>query len=96
MEKSITINGKEYKIPEINYGAICRLEELGMDFQDSTKAFSYVRALVALTEDCTLKKATDEIDAHIKNGGNFEDFTPLISAIGESDFFQNLSKKRKK
>ena len=97
MEKSITINGKEYKIPTITYGTLCQLEELGVDFQDvDSKPFSFIRAIVAIATEQSLNKAQEEIDKHIASGGNFEDFMPLFNAIRESDFFQGLSKKRKK
>lgn len=97
MEKSITINGKEYKIPTITYGTLCQLEELGVDFQDvDSKPFSFIRAIVAIATEQSLNKAQEEIDKHLSNGGNFEDFMPLFNAIRESDFFQGLSKKRKK
>lgn len=97
MEKSIIINGKEYKMPKITYGTLCQLEDLGVDFQDvDSKPFSFIRAIVAIATEQSLNKAQEEIDKHLSNGGTFEDFMPLFSAIRESDFFQGLSKKRKK
>lgn len=96
MEKSITINSKEYKVPTINFGTICELEDLGIDFNAmDSKSFNFIRGLVALTIGCNLKKAGEEIDEHISNGGSFDDFVPLIMAVTESDFFQKLAKKHK-
>lgn len=97
MEKSIIINSTEYKIPTINYGTLCELEDLGVDFQDiENKPFKFIRAIVSIATGQGLKKASEEIDKHISNGGSFDDFMPLFDAIRESDFFQGLSKKRKK
>ena len=97
MEKSIIINGNEYKIPTITYGTICELEDLGVNFQDiEGKPFNFIRAIVSIVMEGSIKKATEEIDKHISNGGSLDDFMPLFNAIRESDFFQGLSKKRKK
>lgn len=96
MEKSITINSKEYKVPEINFGTICDLENYGINFTEiENKSFNFIRGLVAYTIGCDGKIASKEISEHINNGGSLEDFMPLITAVTESDFFQNLAKKRK-
>ena len=95
MEKTITINSKEYKIPEFNFETICELEDLGINFQDiSEKSFSFIRGLVAYTTKKTLKNASQEIENHIENGGKLEDFVPLYEAVTNSSFFQNIAKKR--
>lgn len=96
-KKNITINGKEYAIPTINFKAVCELENLGLDFTNvQSRSFNFTCALVAYTIGGDLEKAVNEIDAHIKNGGGLEDFVPLFEAVSKSDFFQNLTKKRKK
>lgn len=97
MEKSIIINSKEYKVPEIDYGAICKLEKLGIDFNDiEGQTFTFIRGLIAYTIGCSIDKANQEIEKHIANGGSFQDFNDLYKAVADSDFFQNLTKKRKK
>ena len=97
MEKSIIINSKEYKVPEINFGAICKLEKLGVNFNDiESQTFNFICGLVAYTIDGSMEKAGKEIDEHIKNGGSVDNFNVLIKAVTDSDFFQNLTKKRKK
>ena len=97
MEKSITINSKEYKVPEINFGAICKLEKLGVNFNDiEGQTFNFICGLVAYTIGADMNKAGKEIDEHISNGGSIQDFMPLIKVVTDSDFFQNLTKKRKK
>ena len=97
MDKSIVINGKEYEIPTINFKAIVKLEQLGVNFQDiETQSMTFINGLVALTVGCSADKASDIIEQHVSNGGAFEDLLSLIEAVQSSDFFQNLSKKRKK
>ena len=97
MEKSIIINGKEYEIPKITYGTLCQLEDFGVDFLSyDAKPFSFIRAIVAIATGESLNKVEEELSLHLSNGGTFDDFMPLFSAIRESDFFQGLSKKQKK
>lgn len=97
MNEKITINGTEYKVPEFNYGAIVRLEKLGVNFNDiESQSFTFICGLVAYTIGCTAEKASEEIDKHLSSDGSFEDFSVLIEAVTKSDFFQRLLKKRKK
>lgn len=97
MKESITINSKEYKVPTFDFGAICDLESLGINFVDvESKSFNFIRGLVALTIGCGIEKANKEINEHLMNGGAIDDFIPLLEAVTKSDFFQQLTKKRKK
>ena len=97
MDKSIIINGTEYDIPKFTFSAICSLERKGLDFQNIEKeSFNFINILVSFVTGVSTQKAADIIDEHIKNGGSLDDFTPLIEALVNSDFFQSLSKKRKK
>ena len=43
------INNSEYRIPELNFNAMCALEELGASFTEmDKKVLSTVRAFLAL------------------------------------------------
>ena len=96
MEKTITINSKEYKVPEINFGTICDLEDLGVNITTiENKSMTFIRGLVALTIGCDTKRAGKEINEHLMNGGSFDDFVALIEAVTNSDFFQKIAKKHK-
>lgn len=95
MEK-ITINGKEFELREIDFNAVCELEDLGMsiiDIKDKTFLFKSIRALVAFVERCDLEKAGKEVEAHLTNKGKINDFTPLFEMVSKSDFFRNLSQQ---
>lgn len=97
MENSIIINSKEYKVPKFDFEAICELEDLGLDFTSiQSKSFSSIRTLVAYVLKTDVKEASKVIEQHIVNGGEITDFTPLLEALGKSDFFQAQAKKRKK
>jgi hypothetical protein len=92
MNKEIIINGKSYKLRKIDFSAICLLEELGFSASDlKSRTFSSIRACFAFHSGLDLIKAGEEIEAHIKNKGKFEDFAPFITSVVESDFFQSLS-----
>jgi hypothetical protein len=93
MKKSIVINSKEYEVPSFDFGSICELEELGLDFNSTKQSFSMIRALVAYTMKCDIETASKEINEHIKTN-SIADFNVLIKALTESDFFQNLTKKQ--
>lgn len=92
MNREIIINGKSYELRKIDFSAICILEDLGFSASDlKGKTFSSIRACFAFHSGLDLIKAGQEIEAHIKNKGKFEDFAPFITSVVESDFFQSLS-----
>ena len=88
--KKITINSKDYNIDKvIDFNGICELEELGLSLSDLKKTkMTSIRALLAYVGEIDTDTAGVEIMEHLKKGGTFEDFTPLINSLVESDFFQ--------
>ena len=88
--KKITINSKDYNIDKgIDFNGICELEDLGLDLSNLKKTkMSSIRALLAYVGGMDTDTAGAEIMEHLKKGGSFEDFTPLINSLVESDFFQ--------
>lgn len=99
MNNNITINGKNYKLPTIDFNAVCDLDDLGFhigDEQTSKKIFGSIRALSAFVMGTDLATAGKEIEEHIKNGGSFDDFAPLFDMINKSDFFTMTEATEKK
>ena len=94
MEKSVIINSKEYKIPEISFKAICEIEELGVDFSKMS-SLKFISGLAAYTMGVDLDTAMNEIEQHIANGGSLDSLTVLSEAVLESSFFQQMTKKKK-
>ncbi len=86
------INNREYRIPELNFNAMCVLEELGASFsQMDKKVLSTVRAFLALAMGGDVEKAGKEMEAHIASGGSFDEIMADISrAVEESGFFRAL------
>ena len=86
------INGREYKIPKLNFNAMCELEDMGASFTEmDKKVLSTVRAFLALAMGGDAEKAGKEIEAHIALGGSFDEIMDDINrAVEESDFFQAL------
>lgn len=93
----LRINGKEYKEAEIDFNAICELEDMGVNIFNLKKVseIKLTRAYVALCMGGAdrLEVAGAEINKHIINGG---EILPIIEAFGkavkESGFFQALTK----
>ncbi len=85
------INGKTYKLPEFSFETICDLEDYGVSLTNLTeKPMKTVRAFAALAIGDT-RTAAREIEEHIKNGGNLNDFIEEIQkSISDSGFFQSL------
>lgn len=92
---TITINGRVYPMPKINYRAMVRLEDLGFEMSKAQeKILKTYAAAVALTTDTELDEAMDIIEAHCENGGSVTDFAPIIEHIAKSDFFTVLMGKK--
>ena len=100
MKKSVTINGKNYKVKEIDFDAICDLEEYGVYIGDIAmfrkKPFTLYRGCFAFHSGLELEQASKEMENHLVNGGTFEDFIPFVEALTESDFFDKLAKSQAK
>ncbi len=90
------INGKEYKIPELNFNTMCILEDQGVSLTSmDEKMLSTVRGFVSLAMGGDFDRAGDEIEAHLANGGNFDEIIKEIEgAVKESGFFRALSKNQ--
>ena len=88
----MTINGKTYKPVDLDFNAICDLEDLGISLQDiQNKNLSLIRAFLMMSGNMTKEEAGAEIQAHLASGGNFESLAePLGKAFEESGFFQAL------
>ena len=85
MKNFVTINGREYEIPEMDFDTICELEENGVSLlaidEKNPKVATMLRAFVAWIMHTDTKHAGAEISAHIRNGGNLMD---LITAITDA------------
>ena len=95
MDRFFVINGKRYKAKPFDFNLVCDLEENGVSLAEmQKKPMSMVRAYVALCYNGNREDAGKEIQAHVINGGNFNDvYTVMGDEMNESDFFQALSKK---
>lgn len=90
--KTFTVNGKEYKAKAFDFNLVCDLEDMGISIEDmGKKPMAVVRAYFALCAGKGKEFAGKEMEAHIINGGSFDD---VVSAMSEemekSDFFRTL------
>lgn len=94
----ITINDKEYKIPEVNFDAICELEEngiqlVGMD-RKNVKMLTMIRGIAAWIMGVDIHTASRELEAHILNGGDAtEIMTAFMTEADKSGFFGGKKKQ---
>lgn len=89
------INGKNYKMPELNFNAMCNLEDMGVSITSlDKKPMATIRGFIALAIGDP-EKAGKELEEHIVNGGTLDDIiSDITKAVSESGFFQALSAKQ--
>lgn len=92
--KTFTVNGKEYKAKAFDFNLVCDFEDMGISMEEAEKKpMSMVRAYFALCTGKDKEYAGKEMEAHIINGGSFEDVAKAMSdEMEKSDFFRNLNK----
>ena len=91
----LRINGKDYKEAEIDFNAMCELEDMGIKVFNlkGVSGAKIARAYAALCMGGAdmLDFAGSEINQHIINGGKLETITEAFGkAVSESGFFQAL------
>lgn len=86
----MTINGKNYTIPAVDFEVIAKLEEHGIDLKNLDKRpVGFVAAMVAVAMNCSYSEALKEINEHFKNGGDLKEASiEANEAIQNSDFFK--------
>lgn len=95
----VIINGNRYNIPEMNFDAVCELEEAGVNIlgadKSNMKLATMARGLTAWIMGVDAQTASKELEAHIANGGNIVDIiTRTTEAMQKSGFFaQNRQKQ---
>lgn len=90
------INGKEYKIPELNFNTMCTLEDMGVVLTDmEKKILTTVRGFIGIAMGGDLEKAGSELEEHLASGESIEPIVAEINkAVNESGFFQALSQSQ--
>lgn len=93
-KKVFTVNGKKYPVKEFDFNMVCELEDMGVSIDDlGKKPMGILRAYVGICMDMDKDGAGKEIEAHMTNGGNFEEILEIISyEVENSGFFRSLSK----
>jgi len=88
--KMLEINGKAIKPAELDFNAMCDMEDMGVSiFEADNKGLSSLRAYLAISAGISSKEAGIEIGSHLANGGNLDALANAFSdAVKESTFFQ--------
>lgn len=92
------INGKTYTVPELDFNAMCELEDMGVALNEmDKKVLTTVRGFLALAMKTDMETAGKELEEHLASGGNINEMVEEVNkAVNESGFFQSLSKKAEK
>lgn len=91
--KRFKINGKEYVAKELDFNAVCDLEEMGVNITKIEKnALTVVRGYVAYCGNMDAETAGREIQAHVLGGNDLNEIIELINEqMTSSDFFRGLN-----
>lgn len=86
------INGKTYKIPEMDFNMICDLEEAGVSILElDEKPISSLRGFLSVIGEMSLEEAGNEIQEHLMKDGSIDEIvTEVMLALVNSGFFQAL------
>lgn len=99
MTQKFELNGKEYKVKEIDFNALCYLERAGVDMSNMEGSnFSFIRAYFAYCMNKTLEEAGNEIYAHVQENGwdsLSEVFSNALEGMNEEGFSGTGKKTRK-
>ena len=95
---TVEINGTVYRFPELDFNAVCDLQESGVDVLNpkamKRKPITIARAILAWVMDEDLETAGREIQRHVINGGDVSAiFDGFFKAVEESGFMKSLSAK---
>lgn len=98
MVRTVVINNKTYKVPELTFGAVRKLEEYGfsvMKIADiNSNQFTAIHAFTMLVCDVDSDEADRLLQQHVLGGGDYSAIMNVFyKAITESDFFTQMLKK---
>lgn len=87
------VNGTQYNAKPFDFNLVCDLEDMGISLEEAgRKPMSMVRAYFSMCMGKGKEAAGKELEAHIVNGGKFDDImTAMSDEMEKSDFFRNLS-----
>ena len=85
----IKILGKEYDKPTLDFGGICKLEEMGFNFSAMDKTpFNAIKYLLAFTMDTSVEEAVKIVNDNPEEC--FKIAPQLMSIIEDSDFLAKM------
>jgi hypothetical protein len=94
------INGKEFRIPEIGFGTVRKLEGYGVSIFDMNfkkKFITIINTFVCISLNIEPDDADYLIEQHLLGGGSFDGWMEEINkAVETSPFFLAIEKKSQK
>lgn len=98
MNRVITVNKKTYIAKPFDFNMLCDLEDMGVSLEKAQeKPMSMVRAYFAICTGKGKEFAGKEMEAHLINGGSFDDVVEAMSEeMNNSDFFKASQRARRR
>ena len=95
MSNIFVVNEKTYVAKPFTFGLICDLEDMGISLEDMDKTpFKFMRTYFYLCgKFSSIEQASDELNAHVVNGGDMGVvFDAITKEMELSDFFRAIGK----
>lgn len=95
MNKTFTINEKEYSAKPFDFNMVCDMEDMNVSLEEmSKKRMSVMRAYFALCANKSNADAGKELEQHFVAGNTLEELGKIMNEeMEKSDFFRTLFKK---
>lgn len=92
--KTIKINNKSYKVPELRFEHMEALESEGYNIVDmfrKKQIFAPVSAFIMIVVECEKEEANYLAEQHVLGGGNLNElYNAFNEALYESSFFRKV------
>ena len=85
------LNDVEYKVKDLDFNAICELEDEGINLMDenimATRGMNNLRTILSFVLDRPKFETGQIISEHLKSGGRIEDLNKIITISLENGGF---------
>lgn len=94
------INGRDFRIPELDFSMVRKLEDSGISFFDlqkpKKKYFSIITAFAGMATQAEPEEVDYLLQQHLLGGGTFDGWIEeILKAVESSGFFQVMMKRGK-
>ena len=89
----MTINGKNYTMPALNFSTLAKLEKMGVNVNKSTEQpVSFLIGMIAVAAKNSFDAAAEILDEFVGAGGNIADLIEEMKEANKNSGFFGKSK----